>query len=149
MSDQFSLANILQKNVVQISSSASVFEATEIMRDQKIGALLVHKGNKICGVFSERDLAFRVIPEELPIYETPLHKVMTTDLVTTPVDTKPTVAMELMLKHHIRHLPITDLSGEIIGVVGFRDVMKFVVRGLVALNKQMADELNQFRFLHL
>lgn len=143
------LEEIYTKDFVRFPVNVSILEAAQAMTEKKIGAVLVTENKKVCGVFTERDILTKVVPLQLDTRTCTISTVMTRNLITIPLEIKPTVALEIMFKKNIRHLPVTNDKGNIVGIVSMRDLLRYVVLGLVQLNRQMQEELDQLRFLNL
>ena len=126
------------RSVVTIADDATVVEATKAMTLAKIGCLVVidDKGS-LAGVFTERDIATRVLSAGLDPRKTLVRHVMTTEVLSIRPGTTMEDAEELMNLHHVRHLPITS-AGRVVGILSSRDVMGHQVRSSQA--KQTAAE---------
>ncbi len=111
---------IVRKEVVQLPAEATVRSASRLMAEQGIGAVLVMKGEKIEGIFSERDALKRVLAENLDPDTTTLADVMTRDMVTLAPDAWAVDALRLMSQVGIRHLPIVEQQ-KVIGMISLRD----------------------------
>lgn len=109
-----------------ISPTASVFEAIQVMADKRAGALLVMDGSKLEGIISERDYAREVILKGRASRKTLVGEIMSSDVITVSPTDSVQSALELMTRHHIRHLPITDGS-TVTGVVSIGDLVKDVI----------------------
>ena len=100
----------------------TVAEAARLMRDRKVGALMVVEGEKLMGVFTERDALFRVLAEGRTGDATPLAEVMTRNPQTIDAE-KPFVhALQMMHEGGFRHLPVVD-GERVIGIVSVRDAL--------------------------
>src|SRR5262245_37065225 len=105
---------------VQLPSSATVREAAQKMRNRHVGAVLVVSGERLEGIFTERDVVNRVVAEGLDPDGTTLATVMTTNPDTiAPTDTAIT-ALRRMQDGGYRHLPVVD-RGHLVGIVSRRD----------------------------
>jgi len=113
-------------DVVSISPEATVYEALELMAKEDIGAVLVMDGDRLLGIFSERDYARRCILHNRRSKETKVKELMTSNVFTISPSASINDAMELMTKHHIRHLPVVE-NGKVIGVISIGDVVKAVI----------------------
>ena len=110
-------------DVYTISPSATVLEATHAMNDQKIGALVVKdSGGRVMGIFTERDVLRRVIAEEKSPNSVRVGDVMTRDLVCCPPETDLDEASRIMRDSRVRHLPICDADGTLLGLVSIGDL---------------------------
>ena len=103
----------------------TVLAAIEQMAAHNIGFLVVLDREKLVGVLSERDCARRVLLHGRAT-DTPVHDVMTGEVVTVGADQTLPQCMALMHGHALRHLPVID-QGSVIGVLSMRDVLGEIV----------------------
>lgn len=101
-------ARILACDVVSVPSTDSVLDACRLMRDKRVGCVLVADGGRLVGVFTERDLLTRVVPAQLPPEATPVSAVMTKDVQTVGADEPVERVFELLSARRFRHVPIVD-----------------------------------------
>jgi signal-transduction protein with cAMP-binding, CBS, and nucleotidyltransferase domain len=106
-----------------IESTESVLKAIGVMADADISAILVTEGDKIVGIFTERDYLRKVVLQGLSSDTTQVKELMTKEMYTVTTDTSVDQCTALMMKHNIRHLPIVD-DNQLVGVVSMRDVIK-------------------------
>lgn len=107
---------------VTAGADMTVVEAARLMRDRKVGALMVVDGEKLVGVFTERDGLFRVLAEGKAGNATPLENVMTRNPRTISAD-KPFVhALQMMHEGGFRHLPVVE-GERVVGIVSVRDAL--------------------------
>ena len=100
----------------------SVAQVVQRMAELNVGAILVLKGDELCGVFSERDLMVRVVLPGLNPVETCVRDVMSTDLATIEETATLEEAMQKMQEHSCRHLPVLRGSTPV-GFLSMRDLM--------------------------
>jgi CBS domain-containing protein len=117
------LLRIARTPLVTVRQDASVMEAVRRMSDESIGAIAVTEGNRIVGIFSERDLMLRVVFEKRDPERTYVHEVMTAPVETIPRDSTADEALKAMLEKHIRHLPILDRDGSLCGMISMRSLL--------------------------
>ncbi len=120
------LLRVKGHDVWAISPDATVYEALEMMADKDVGALLVMEGDRLVGIFSERDYARRCILRNRRSKETRVRELMTQDVITITPSTTIDEAMEVMTRHRIRHLPVVE-DGKVVGVVSIGDIVKTVI----------------------
>jgi len=120
------LARILKKRSpyrFYFHPDTSVSDAIRVMADNRIGIVSLLEGERIVGVFSERDLVRRVISKGLDLATTQLRDVMTKDPVTaSPRDTR-TSAILKMRQRGCRHLPVLE-NGELVDMLSMRDLLR-------------------------
>lgn len=109
-----------------ISPDASVFEALEQLAEKDIGALLVTEGEKLVGIFSERDYARKVALKGRTSKETTIGELMTRDVRYVQPEHTVEQCMVLMTDKRIRHLPVLQ-DQKLVGIVSIGDVVKAVI----------------------
>jgi CBS domain-containing protein len=113
--------------VFSIPSDASVYSAIELMADKNVGGLLVIDNNRLVGIISERDYTRKVILMGKSSKSTFVREIMTPSPITIVPETTVDVAMRIMSDHHIRHVPVVDSQGHVIGVLSMRDLLNSIV----------------------
>ena len=117
--------SMMIEDVVTVSGDTSIKEAIQTLYHKHIGSIVViDKEEKCEGIFTERD-AIRVVATEVPL-STPLKDVMTTNLRTVEEGTTFAQAKNIMRSYNIRHLPVTDKQGHLIGLLSLRTVLNEV-----------------------
>jgi CBS domain-containing protein len=99
----------------------SVLEAVRYMVEHNVGALPVLDGERLVGIFSERDVLTRVVAQELNPASVQVAQVMTTRLATMEKDNTYSQALLIMDHLHIRHLPVMN-DGQLMGCISIRDL---------------------------
>lgn len=104
---------------------STVYEALEIMAEKHVGALLVLDGEKLVGVFSERDYARGIVLKGKSSKDTPVSDIMTPRDCLITVGPQDTVedCLNLITNKRIRHLPVLD-GGKLLGVLSIGDLVK-------------------------
>jgi CBS domain-containing protein len=96
------------------------------MAEHNIGAVLVLTGERLVGIFSERDYARKVVLRGLSSKNTPVGELMTGKVITVDQSWTADQCMALMTQHHIRHLPVVD-GDTVLGIISIGDAVKAVV----------------------
>ena len=115
-----------QKILTAAPPKTSVREATRLMKQTQVGALLVVEHGRLVGIFTERDALVRVLAEGLDPETTPLAAVMTLDPVTVHPDQPFMSALHLMYENGFRHVPVAE-NGRPLGMVSARDALELEV----------------------
>ncbi len=118
-----------------VASSANVLEAVKTMQNARGGAVAVLDADRLVGIFSERDVMLRVVATKRDPEKTLVQEVMTSNVERVKADFDGGDALALMVKHHIRHLPVVDQSGKLVGLLSIRNLLQHHVEDL-------ADQLN-------
>lgn len=121
------IEDIMATEVVTVSPSTSVREASILMASHKIGAVLVTMDKSLVGMFSERDLLNKVVSKHLDPDFTLIKEIMSSPVSTVTVGASINDALYLMTVKHIRHLPVVDSQGELKGMLGIRDLLQSVL----------------------
>jgi len=123
-----------------VRPETTVFEALTQMSDREIGALLVMEGERLAGIFSERDYARKVILKGKASKDTPVSEIMTAKVFTIHPDQTVQEAMQLMTEKHIRHLPVVEAE-KVIGMVSIGDVVRDIIFQQKKLISQMESKI--------
>jgi len=108
-----------EAKIYTVPSNETVFYALQVMCEGNIGAILVTEGEKIVGIFTERDYAREGEVKGRSAKGTIVSDVMTSQMVLIKPETTLTECAELMRKYHVRHLPVLE-SDRVVGIVSIR-----------------------------
>ncbi|MBE3116339.1 CBS domain-containing protein [Candidatus Bathyarchaeota archaeon] len=115
----FKIKDIMCKQVVTAKETLSIQEAIQLLSERHVGSIvIIDDENRCVGMFTERD-AIRVVAQKMRLDEL-LNKVMSTHVATISLESSFDEAKSLMLSHKIRHLPVTDQTGKLIGLFSIR-----------------------------
>jgi CBS domain-containing protein len=109
--------------LVTAPPGASVLEAARIMTDARVGAIPIVEGDRILGIFSERDLMTRVLVAGRDAQRTRVTEVMTREVLTARPDDTRSECLERMRAARCRHLPVLE-DGRLIAVLSLRDLLR-------------------------
>jgi CBS domain-containing protein len=110
------------RDVVVVDVTTSVVQAARIMSERQIGAVPVVDGEKVAGIFTERDVMARVVAAGVNPAETPVSAVMSTSLIVADVGDTHDVCLRRMQQARVRHLLVLD-GGRLAGVLSLRDLL--------------------------
>jgi CBS domain-containing protein len=127
------------QRVLAVAPDATVFEALTMLAEHDVGALVVLDGERLAGIFSERDYARQVALQGKTSRDTRVREIMTAKVVCVRPDQSVDDCMGLMTARHIRHLPVLDHK-KVIGVVSIGDVVK----ELLTEQQLMIEQLEQY-----
>lgn len=111
-----------RENLLTAPPETTVSAAALLMARRKVGAVMVTRDEKLVGIFTERDVVFRVIALDLDVKSTLLADVMTPSPVTIDPDKSFGYALLLMHKNGFRHMPVTE-DGKPVGMVSARHAL--------------------------
>src|SRR5689334_13726703 len=124
------VANVLEEKserVATVVAQTSIGEAIALMNARRIGSVVVMDGERLVGIFTERDVLTRVVPQQLDPRRTPVGEVMSREPITISPSRTVQEAMVIMTNSRHRHLPVVQ-GGKLIGLVSIGDCTRWVVR---------------------
>ncbi|WP_324828926.1 CBS domain-containing protein [Qipengyuania zhejiangensis] len=110
-------------DIISCTIDTPVREAISMLASKRIGALPIMEGGRIAGIFSERDVIYRLSNEGDACLSRPVGEVMTSPAITIERSTPILDALSLMTKRRIRHLPVTD-GQAMCGFISIGDLVK-------------------------
>lgn len=109
--------------VFSIAPGLIVSQACAELERRRVGALMVCDGDRVVGVFSERDVVKAVAADGPPALDRPVSHYMTPDVIFAEPGETVAVLMGRMTDRRIRHLPVLK-DGRLSGVISIGDVVK-------------------------
>jgi CBS domain-containing protein len=110
------------RHVWTIHPGASVLHAVMLMNEHGIGSLVVIDQERIVGVFTERDVLRRVVGDQRHPGRTFVGDVLTRDVYCCKPDTSIEEARVAMKDRRVRHLPVVDDDGHLLGLISIGDL---------------------------
>lgn len=132
------ILNTKGTEVASIHPHATVYEAAVCMNDRRIGALVVLDGERLVGMFTERDILRRVVAQRRDAAETHVRDVMTEEVACCRMHTTLEEARGVMKNRRIRHLPVVDDQDRLLGLISIGDLNAF----------QTSSQENTIHLLH-
>ncbi|CAN4274151.1 COG0517 FOG, CBS domain [Methylophilaceae bacterium] len=130
------LATKKHQEVISIAPHRPVFDALVVMAEYEIGALMVLEGDKLVGIFSERDYAREVVLKGKSSKTTAVSEVMTANVISVKLGDTVEQAMTVMTEKRIRHLPVLD-NAKVVGMLSIGDLVKETIAYQQGLIKQL------------
>jgi CBS domain-containing protein len=110
-----------------VNKGQNILEVVNYMSEHKVGAVPVLEGNRLVGIFSERDLMIKCVAGRLDLEKTKIEDVMTKRVILMEAGDSYEECMQIMKQENIRHVPVRDGS-KLIGVASMRDIMEADVK---------------------
>jgi len=128
-----------EQRLLSVAPDDSVYMALKKMAQHDIGALVVVSGDKLVGVFSERDYARRVILEGKTSRETQVSEIMTRHVICVSPERTADQCMAVMTQKRVRHLPVIE-NKKVVAVISIGDV----VREMISDQQHTIEQLEQY-----
>jgi CBS domain-containing protein len=139
------IRDVMTKVVVVAPVSAGYIDLVRLLHDHHVSAVPIVDGDgAILGLVSESDLLLKRDPElhEWHLFEGPHRRterrkaeartardLMTAPAVTIGPDARPSDAAHLMRERGLKHLPVVDERGHVLGIVSRVDLLASFLRG--------------------
>ena len=114
--------HIMIEDVVTVKPNITVKDAVRTLQEKHVGSIVITDNNEKCmGIFTERD-TIRIIASDVPL-DTPIEHVMTKNVVTIGEEASLEEARRLIISRGIRHLPVVNSKGELVGLFSVRKLI--------------------------
>jgi NADH-quinone oxidoreductase subunit F/NADP-reducing hydrogenase subunit HndC len=134
---QMTLKNVIKSKpmiIVTVRKDQSVAEAVKAIRENNIsGIFVVDSDDKLVGIFTERDIV-RCVSRKVSLKNETLENIMRTKLTVFDPSMAISSAISLAMRKKIRHLPVIE-EGRIVGMVTFRDLIKYFLPEILYMTK--------------
>ena len=110
--------------VISCDSNDTMREAVALLAKKRIGAVPVMRGGSVVGIFSERDVIYKLANEGEACLNRPLTDVMTAPPITVETTSLINEALALMTRRRIRHLPVME-NGAMVAFISIGDLVKY------------------------
>lgn len=135
MAKKVLVKDIMSKDIKTVENNTPVQEVVEIMNKYDKDALLVIQSGKPTGIITAKDLLIRAVEAGMSLKAIIARMVYTNPLVVIDEDATVEEAVELMNHWRIKHLPVVDKQGALLGMINDRDV----VYAVPSLMESMAE----------
>ncbi len=112
--------------IFSVRSTDTTEKALQLMRDNRVRAILVMDDGVLTGIVSQGDCAIKVLLPNLDPKTTQIARIMTANPLTVTPSNSLDECMAIMVHKHIRHLPVVDQK-KVVGVVSIGDIVKSVI----------------------
>jgi CBS-domain-containing membrane protein len=129
--------DIMTKDIVAIDFEKSALEAAKLMTEKGISSLFVVKDGNPVGIVSERDFIKKICAKELQVSQVKIGEIMSKILTTASPETPIEVAVQRMVNHKIRRLPIME-GTSVVGIITVTDLAKHL-RTTLLLEGALSD----------
>lgn len=120
---QTSVADVMTRQVVYLPADTPLDEAAQVMRDRRIGDVVVTHGPTMAGLVTDRDIVVRAVAEGLPTATTTLDTVASRELIMIEQSATVVEAVQAMQERGVRRLLVCDADRKVVGIVGLSDLV--------------------------
>lgn len=131
---------VCQTNVVSVSPYSTIAFVADLMRQKKIGCVIVTEDHKPVGIVTDRDLALRVDLSNVESANHEISTIMTTEVSTIRKDTGIFEAIQVMKSSKVRRLPVVDMGGRLVGLITVDDLLRLLARELGEIARVIGNE---------
>lgn len=117
------IGEICSKPVVTVSETASVRDAARIMREKKVGAVVVVNSNRAVAILTDRDIAVSVVADGRDAATVTVGDIMHRDLTVIPAENGLMDAAKTFAAKGVRRLPVVDRRGKVMGILALDDLL--------------------------
>jgi CBS domain-containing protein len=125
-------------SLLTVRPTATVASAVDLLNSNKIGSVLVMDGDRLVGIFTERDVLRRVVGGRMDPEKTTISQVMTRELVVMKPSSTVEDAMSVISERRVRHLPVVE-GGKVLGVISQGDLNHWLIRNREVHIEQLVD----------
>ena len=129
--------DIMTKEIVTIDGDSTALEAAKLMTEKGISSVFIVKDGNPIGIVTERDFIKKICAKELAVSQVRIGDIMSKILTTAGPDTPIEVAVQRMVNHKIRRLPIMEKE-KIVGIITVTDLAKHL-RTTLLLEGALSD----------
>jgi CBS domain-containing protein len=121
-----SVSRLNPRSPLQLHPDQTVGEAVKLMRQKGVGCILIGDGDRVEGIFTERDLMHRVLASGKPL-TTPVAECMTPHPVVVHPKDSIAAAIRRMEEGGYRHLPVVNDVGRPLGLLSVKQIVHYLV----------------------
>ncbi len=137
------LGSLPISNSACVKLGTSLDETLRVMREAGVGCVLVCDGEKLVGIFTERDVLNKLFGARPADGGEPVDRYMTPDPTVLTLDDRLGDAVRLMTERGYRHLPLCDRHGRRAGMIAARDIVHYVAEHFPAEVVNLPPRLHQ------
>ncbi len=112
------------RSPLSVAPSATLAEAVRLMREHRIGCVLVVEGERLTGIITERDLLLKLEQGGL---DRPVSDLMTREPETLSAEDPIVYALNKMSVGGFRHVPLVDRARHPVGIISVKDIVDYIV----------------------
>ncbi|MBI3950238.1 MAG: CBS domain-containing protein [Acidobacteria bacterium] len=124
MQDAVKLLNLAHP--VNVQAGDSVARTIELMKQHRVGCALVLEGERLVGIFTERDILFNLAGTQQDLERLTMRRAMIPEPVTLKLEDSMAMALHHMSVGGFRHLPVVAKDGSPLGLISIKDILGYI-----------------------
>lgn len=132
MFDNLVVKDMMNEKVHVVSPDINVWQASNKLKTLHVGCLVVVENGVICGIISERDIVYKIVSGKRDASSVKVREIMNGPVVTVKPNTPANDALFIASTRHLRHIPVVDDKGNLVGLLGIRDLIYQAVNTVLA-----------------
>jgi len=121
--DEIKAKEIMKFPIITAHASSSIEEIAKIMRDNKIGGVVIEKNGKLVGIITRKDIVYKVVAEGKDPKKVKAEEIMSSPLITVNSEDTLVEIARKMGKHDIRRVVVVE-GNQPVGIISDKDVLK-------------------------
>lgn len=111
------------KQPLTVAPDVTVHSVAHAMAERNVGAAAVVENDRLVGIITERDVLQKVVAADRDSMNLRVLDVMSSPVISIALHTSVADAADVMRRNHIRHLPVLDAEGKVVGILAQRYVL--------------------------
>jgi CBS domain-containing protein len=120
---------LVRRPPVRVQRNTPLAEVTELLRQEKTRCLAVMDGERIAGIFTDRDMVEKCFSSAVS-GETEVGTVMNAPVFSVTPDASIREALELLDRERMRHLPLVEADGTLRAIIRSRDILQYIAEAM-------------------
>jgi CBS domain-containing protein len=113
------------RHVYSVPPTATIAQAVTEMNRHRVGSVIVMEGERLVGIFTERDVLRRVVGADIDPKQTCVTKVMSPEVITISLDATIDETTQIFTEKRCRHLPVVE-QGHVVGAISIGDITRWI-----------------------
>ena len=135
------VGKICTKETIAVEANDPVSLVAQHMRENHVGAVVVHENGRPVGIVTDRDITLRGGGRREILADIPVHEVMSRNVITASPDDDILEVLEAMREHGVRRVPVVNDAGLLAGIVSLDDILLHVARTMRHVSEVVLAEL--------
>jgi CBS domain-containing protein len=130
--DHLKVKDMMNSKVHVVAPDITVWQASNKLKTLHVGCLVVVENNVIVGIISERDIVYKIVSAKKDATTVKVREIMNGPVITVKPETPANDALFISSTRHLRHIPVVNDKGDLVGLLGIRDLIYQAVNNVLA-----------------